>query len=249
MTSTAHLSWERLNAWADTGPACRAAIERLRALSASARALPEELDAPDGLWVDIAASIAAGGSRTGPAPSVPASSVAGPSTPALQLSRGDARGAERRPDGDSARSRWLAPRALAAAAVVLIAVSSGVTALLLRGGGGGADVALRRSAGVTPGGSRVLTVALSPSFVATEAAYLENVGQLQALLATQRDALSPRTIAVLEHSLASIDLAIAEARTALVQDPANQALAELLSVSYRQKVELLRRAAEFPHSL
>ena len=37
---------------------------------------------------------------------------------------------------------------------------------------------------------------------------------------------------------------LAEARAALLTDPANAALADLLASNYRQKVELLRRATQ-----
>ena len=90
--------------------------------------------------------------------------------------------------------------------------------------------------------------ALPASFAATEAAYLDDLAELHAAFVAQRHALAPATITVVERSLAAIDAAIAEARAALVADPANQALAELLSTTYRQKVELLRRAAESSQS-
>jgi hypothetical protein len=90
---------------------------------------------------------------------------------------------------------------------------------------------------------------LPASFSATESAYLANVAELEALLDSERAALAPATVAVVEAALATIDAAIAEARTALLADPANHELAERLGANYRQKVELLRRAAEFPRSL
>ena len=69
-------------------------------------------------------------------------------------------------------------------------------------------------------------------------------------LATELDArrakLDPRTVAVLDSCIRRIDAAIAEARGALRQDPKNAVVTELLTVSYRQKLDLLKRAADLP---
>ena len=56
--------------------------------------------------------------------------------------------------------------------------------------------------------------------------------------------LAPETVAQLKASLRTIDEAILEARNALARDPANRMLIEMLSGTYRQKVDLLRRTAE-----
>jgi hypothetical protein len=260
---TTHLEWDRLNDFADgrlsgdvatdtrvhlAGCAdCREAVESIRALGMTGRALPTAIDPPEALWRDVAASIAAGGDRR----AVPAArevTVSATTSPAV--SRGGAPPIVTRHEVRSARAlpsaRWLA-----AAAVLLMAVSSGVTALFMRRGAeapspsvaAGDRTPLLRAApdGIAP--------ALPAAFAATEAAYLDDVAELQATFAAQRSTLAPATIAVVERSLAAIDAAIAEARTALLADPANQALAELLSSSYRHKVELLRRAAESSQSL
>lgn len=137
------------------------------------------------------------------------------------------------------RSLAFSPRTLAAAALVLMAASSAVTAWLLRRESG-APVAATPPAAARGDGARALPVAFS----ATERAYLADVSQLQALFAAERRRLAPATIAVVERALADVDAAIAEARAALLADPANQAIAEVLVTNYRQKVELLRRAAE-----
>lgn len=226
----AHVSWERLNDFADGQLAaaeaeavarhvaacssCLATAERIRALAERARHLPAAIE-PDGrLWGDVAAALAVGGSGTR---------------------------RERAPRGEAEPSRrprrWVAsPRWLAAAAVVLMAGSSAATAYLMRGGS--------PSAAMTGGAA-----ALPAGFTATEAAFQRDVAGLEALLTAQRAALTPETIAIVDRSLATIDGAIAEAREALLADPANHALAELLAASYRQKVELMRRAAEFPNTL
>jgi hypothetical protein len=56
--------------------------------------------------------------------------------------------------------------------------------------------------------------------------------------------LAPETVVQLRASLRTIDEAILEARNALARDPANRVLIEMLSASYRQKVDLLRRTTE-----
>jgi hypothetical protein len=148
---------------------------------------------------------------------------------------------------DPRRAPRYAPGWLAAAALVLMALSSGLTALYLQRPGDGARVAVRADASMSAAADD--PAVLPASFSATESAYLANVAELEALLDSERAALAPATVAVVEAALATIDAAIAEARTALLADPANHELAERLGANYRQKVELLRRAAEFPRSL
>jgi len=79
---------------------------------------------------------------------------------------------------------------------------------------------------------------------ASYAGYERAARDLAATLDARRSALSPETVAKVEASLRVIDSAIAEARAALARDPGNQALVELLGVSYRQKLDVLHRAAE-----
>jgi anti-sigma factor RsiW len=61
-------------------------------------------------------------------------------------------------------------------------------------------------------------------------------------LEMQRAMMGPSASASLNGDLAIIDRSIAEQKEALVRDPHNVALERLLASSYRQKVELLRRA-------
>jgi hypothetical protein len=130
-------------------------------------------------------------------------------------------------------SRWWGkPASLAAAALVLVAVSSTITAVVMR----------RPSDEVRP---EVASTTFVPVSVArADRAFAGTLEELEATLTAGRSALSPETIEVLERSLATIDAAIEEARSALSRDPANQALADVLQRNYRQKLELLRRAAE-----
>jgi len=88
------------------------------------------------------------------------------------------------------------------------------------------------------------TPASLAAFTIQENTYLRNVAVLQDLLDQQEASLAPETVAQLKASLHTIDEAIFEARNALARDPANKMLIEMLSGTYRQKVDLLRRTTE-----
>ena len=132
------------------------------------------------------------------------------------------------------------PYMLAAAAVLLVILSSGTTAVYMRGRAGDGDSS--RSASLNPGSGT--TPASLAAFTIEENNYLRNVAVLQDLLDQQEASLAPETVAQLKASLRTIDEAILEARNALARDPANKMLIEMLSGTYRQKVDLLRRTAE-----
>jgi hypothetical protein len=61
-------------------------------------------------------------------------------------------------------------------------------------------------------------------------------------LEMQRAMMGPAAAAAFDGDLAIIDRSIAEQKAALARDPHNLALQRLLAASYREKVELLRRA-------
>lgn len=67
------------------------------------------------------------------------------------------------------------------------------------------------------------------------------IQQLERQLADARDRLDPTTVAVIEHNLQVIDAAIAEARRALAEDPANPYLNRHLDNTLMKKIEVLRR--------
>jgi hypothetical protein len=73
--------------------------------------------------------------------------------------------------------------------------------------------------------------------------YEENVRTLTATLEASRSKLAPETIEAVERNLKIIDEAIAEARDALLRDPASTHLRGMLSKNYQQKVDLLRRVS------
>jgi hypothetical protein len=137
-------------------------------------------------------------------------------------------------------SRWSLRRPyMMAAAIVLVAVlSSAGTALYLNARSNGAQVG---TAGTPPNTATPATLA---AFTIEENTYLRNVAVLQDLLDQQEASLAPETVAQLKASLRTIDEAILEARNALARDPANKTLIEMLSGTYRQKMDLMRRTAE-----
>lgn len=121
--------------------------------------------------------------------------------------------------------RWIAiPRwALAAAAVLLVALSSGLTAVLL-----------------TPDPPAAVS---SGDISALEAQYATVSEDLSGALERARTRLGPETMATIERNLGIIDAALEETRRALARDPGNPALGQMVVATWRQKVDLLRRAA------
>jgi anti-sigma factor RsiW len=143
-------------------------------------------------------------------------------------------------DPSFARGFWQRSYTLAAAAILLVVLSSAGTALYMSS----------RDAGVSPSRSAAntansgATASSLTAFTIEENNYLRNVAVLQDLLDQQEALLAPETVAQLKASLRTIDEAILEARTALARDPANKLLIEMLTSTYRQKMDLMRRTAE-----
>jgi hypothetical protein len=132
----------------------------------------------------------------------------------------------------SSERRWLA-----AAALLLVAVTAGVTSLVV-----GSPV---RSADPETELARSSTGVVIPASVrAVERDLAASVENLERALADRRPMMLPETAATVEHSLAIIDDAIAEARAALARDPANHALVDALTRGYSTKIDLLKRATE-----
>jgi anti-sigma-K factor RskA len=135
---------------------------------------------------------------------------------------------------------WQRRYVLAAAAILVAVLSSAGTALYMKGHYSGA----RSSGAVANNSSAEATPATLAAFTLEENNYLRTASMLQDLLDQQEASLAPETVAQLKASLRTIDEAILEARNALRRDPANKMLIEMLSASYRQKVDLLRRTTE-----
>ncbi len=135
----------------------------------------------------------------------------------------------------AARGWWVTPRQLAAAALVLVAATASLTGIVMNS---------RSSSTIAERPQAAVTV----SWQASEKVFQANVLQLREQLELLHDHLSPGTLVKVERALATIDLAIAEGREALLRDPANAALSELLASNYRQKIELLRRMTQLASS-
>ncbi|MCC6930264.1 MAG: zf-HC2 domain-containing protein [Gemmatimonadaceae bacterium] len=76
--------------------------------------------------------------------------------------------------------------------------------------------------------------------------YDAEISSLRGIVSQRRDQLDPRTVAVLETSIATIDSAIADARRALDADPASRFLSTQLNKALEKKLGLLRTAALLP---
>jgi hypothetical protein len=140
-----------------------------------------------------------------------------------------------RPVAAFARRPW----AIAAGIVMVAVLSSAGTALFLGTRGDNRESRLAASTEAP-----AATPATLAAFTIEENTYLRNVAVLQDILDDQEASLAPETVAQLKASLRTIDEAILEARNALARDPANKTLIEMLSGTYRQKVDLLRRTTE-----
>jgi hypothetical protein len=136
---------------------------------------------------------------------------------------------------------------LATAAGLLMAVSGGVawqvserSARAVRSGESAAAVtappAVEREA---PADRGAVPVSLSDSDVQYDAAVVD----LEKAVKNGRGRLDASTIAIVERNLQIIDQAIAQARDALIVDPANGYLSSHLVEARRRKLDLLRHAA------
>jgi len=149
---------------------------------------------------------------------------------------------------------------LAAASLLLAALSGGAVVLLLGGTAGRGPAAANATAAPAPipddpqppagslsaamGSDTGLTTAVNVA----DAQYDAAVAELERALEEGRGRLDATTISVVEQNLSIIDLAIAEARGALMADPANGFLSGHLVEARRRKLDLLRRAAALAES-
>jgi anti-sigma factor RsiW len=143
--------------------------------------------------------------------------------------------------------RWRSRGFLAVAAILLVLASSGLTALVLEMGKPGRQIARdsgQRAPDKTATPSPVLPAVLPAGFRATEGQYNRAIEELVQAVDAQRSRLRPETVRTVDRSLAVIDSAIAEARGALIADPGNSTLIDLLSATYQRKLDLLRRTSE-----
>jgi len=146
----------------------------------------------------------------------------------------------------SARTvRWTAGWRLAAAGLLIAASSSIATLLAVRSRDGAGETAVLATADRAPAHQRTSAPTQLPAhLVVAERGYARSIDALWRTLDERRDSLAPSTVATVERSLRIADSAIAEARSALEQDPANRVLADLFVSNYERKIDLLRRATE-----
>ena len=138
-------------------------------------------------------------------------------------------------------------RHLVAAAAIVAVASSALTALALRTTRSGAAAESVTTASPPSGAfarPEPVVTELPARLASAEHGYTRSVEALQRTLDERRDSLAPSTVATVERSLRIADSAIAEARAALAQDPANRALVALFASNYERKIDLLRRATE-----
>ena len=76
--------------------------------------------------------------------------------------------------------------------------------------------------------------------------YDREISRLRTVMRSRKADLDPRTVLAIEKSLAVIDTAITQARSALAADPASRFLNDQLTHALDMKVELLRTAALLP---
>jgi len=214
----AKVVWEHLSVC----DSCAATHKSLAGLVSSASELPKSVLPPDALWTDLRKSLEDRKDVVLPTSKNVVDGLG--STDARRVSRG-----------------MIA--ALAVAAMLLIALSSGITALVLRNGA--TSLAVRDGRPIPAETTPVRPGAVLPAgFRHTENEFNRTIEELQLAVDTQRGQLSPETIRTVDRSLAVVDSAIAEARAALLADPNNQMLVDLLSASYQRKLDLLRRTSE-----
>jgi hypothetical protein len=197
-------------------PTCSSEHDKLLALLASVRDLPSSVLPADDLWPELRRSL---NSRKDVV--LPTSHFGEP--------------VARRSTVHESMS-WRLRAMLAVAAVVLMAISSFATAFVLRN--------RTTQLGNTRQPALGATTVLPASFAQAEAEYQRTIDELKLAVDTQRGQLNAETIRTVDRSLAVVDSAIAEARGALMADPNNRILIDLLSSSYERKLELLRRASE-----
>jgi hypothetical protein len=130
---------------------------------------------------------------------------------------------------------------LAAAAVLLMAVSGGAV-WTLRDAGPSRPTAMAAAPSRTPSpSSTVRPTEFTTVRPTAEQSYDAAVADLQQVLQAGRGRLDDKTLKIVEKNLATIDSAVAQARRAVEQDPANAYLNSYLAHTMRRKIDLLRQ--------
>jgi hypothetical protein len=126
---------------------------------------------------------------------------------------------------------------LAAAAIVLVALGAGASALLLR-----APAPSEPAVAVVDDDMAEASAATVATLVAAEDTYQRAFDRLLVEFRANRAELDSATVRVVEENIAIIDTALANARAALVADPANRALPLLITETHLKRIKLVERA-------
>jgi hypothetical protein len=211
--------------------ACRALVADLRAITRQAGALPALVPSRD-LWPEIEARIQP---KVIPlaTPATPSPLHRFPSSPVRRVAI--AAGLM----GVTALGTWqLATRTQRGTPSDTAIASTPVTA---------PPVESTASPATTPGASTPAAipaaVTVTPSRPEATTTLAEEIARLRVVLTDRADELDPATVAILESSIATIDTAITEARSALTRDPASRFLNDQLNKSLERKLGILRKAA------
>ena len=129
------------------------------------------------------------------------------------------------------------------AATVAPATSLAAQPLATQGSG---SLAPEDSSSATSRTAPTVTPATRRTRVEAKTTYDAEISALRGVLTQRGEQLDPRTVAILETSLSTIDSAITEARRALVGDPASRFLSQQLNKALEKKLGLLRTAALLP---
>jgi anti-sigma factor RsiW len=137
------------------------------------------------------------------------------------------------PGAGARHPRRLTPRWLVAASVLVVL-------------SGAAAIAVIRSANhPSQPATSVLVSTRTAAVVAMmiDRHYMPALNQLAAAL-SDTGGRSRKAIPAVTRSLVLVDSAIAETRAALIRDPGNRDIADLLAANYEKKLDLLKRASE-----
>ena len=140
--------------------------------------------------------------------------------------------------GNRRRRPFLRPR-YAVAAVALLAVVFSLTQVRTKK----ARERTARPVAVEQPTTRF--VSLTEQWRSTEAAYERAAAELQTTLDAVRETLDPKTVARIEANLEIIDSAIRESREALVSDPDNLEVLQLLASVHEKRLNLLQQATRY----
>ena len=131
---------------------------------------------------------------------------------------------------------------LIAASLVTAALGAGGAWLALRTAPAVSPALVTAPAPAAPGPSLEPGPALTVSL--PDAEYDAAVADLEQVLVEGRSRLDTATVRVIDESLARIDAAIEDARSAIQRDPANAYLTRQITANMRRKLNLLRTAAK-----